>query len=427
MNITIVTIGTRGDVQPYLALALGLQGAGHSVTICTHETFRSFVESDDVSFAPLAGDIRAIFASEQGRRLLTTRNPAVLIRKMTKLAAPILRQITQDIIAAAQTADLILGSTLGYFNAMTAAEVHGIPLYLTSLQWFTPTSAFASTTLPPMSIPFLTETYNRLSYPAANWLLYLASGRLLNQVRKELTGLPPLRYRDFFDDLTQMRRPVLYGFSALALSRPPEWNKNVHVTGFWFLNQTTRWQPPVELAQFLASGPPPVYIGFGSMSDRNPEAVGKIVLEALRQTGQRGILLSGWEGLKTQHLSSDVLLLENVPHHWLFPQMAAVIHHGGIGTTAEALRAGVPQIIVPFTSDQPFWGQQMHRIGAATPPVPRKRLSAERLAAAIQQAVGNSEIRQNTQQIGNLIRAEDGVGRAVDIINQWAADAVLRH
>jgi hypothetical protein len=140
-------------------------------------------------------------------------------------------------------------------------------------------------------------------------------------------------------NLLHMRRPVIYGYSQVALPRPVEWNTHIHITGFWFLDQQSRWQPPPDLVQFLAAGAPPVYLGFGSTRDRDPDQVGRVVLEALQKSGQRGILLSGWGGLKTHQLPDTVFLLESVPYDWLFPQMAAIVHHGGIGTTSAALFA----------------------------------------------------------------------------------------
>lgn len=420
MRITIVTIGTRGDAQPYLALAVGLQAAGHQVTLCTHDNFRMFIESYGVGFSPLAGDIQAIMKSEAGKKLLANRNPISMTRQMTQLALPSLRQMTTDIIAATQDADLILGSTLGYFNAMTAAQVNNVPLFLAGLQPMTPTAAFGAPSLPIISRTApLAGVYNQLSYRLTNRLLYAVSARILNQIRAELTGLPPMHYGDFFDDLQHMRRPVAYGYSPVALPRPPEWNANIHVTGFWFLDQQTRWTPPAELTTFLDAGEPPVYIGFGSMSDRDPEKVGAIVLEALRKTGQRGILLSGWEGLKTHNLPADVLLLDNVPHDWLFPQMGMVVHHGGMGTTAAALRAGIPQLVVPFSADQPFWGAQIQKLGVAPMPIPRKRLTADRLAKGIKTALESPMMRQQAALVGQRIRAEDGVVCAVDTIERF--------
>ncbi len=298
MRITIVTIGTRGDVQPYIALAQGLHGAGHQVTIATHVTFRAFVETHGIAFAPLAGDIRAILQEDAGRQLMAEANPLRAIRRLQRLAAPIIRQVTADILAATRGCDLILGSTLGYLNAVTAAEVHRVPLILAALQPFTPTRAYPIPLLTawPTHLPFA-GAIHRLSYHATYRALQLVMAGMGNQARRALTGLPPLRYTDVFSDLIHARRPVIYGFSEHLVPRPDDYTANVAVTGFWFLDQASDWRPPSALADFLAAGPAPVYVGFGSFGDGDPAGMARAVIDGLRQTGRRGLLLAGWQGL----------------------------------------------------------------------------------------------------------------------------------
>jgi UDP:flavonoid glycosyltransferase YjiC (YdhE family) len=168
---------------------------------------------------------------------------------------------------------------------------------------------------------------------------------------------------------------------------------------------------------FLQSGPPPVYIGFGSMAGRDPERRAEIALEALKRSGQRGVLLTGWGGLQPRDLPDDVYAVDSVPHDWLFPQMAAVVHHGGAGTTAAGLRAGTPTVIVPFFGDQPFWGRRVAELGVGPAPIPQKQLSVERLAAAIRTAAGDPAMRARAQELGRRIRQEDGVARAVEVFH----------
>ena len=418
MRIVIVTIGTRGDVQPYIALAQGLRAAGHSVAICTHATFRGFVESYRIDFAPLAGDIRALLTSDAGRSLLAQHNPIAAVRQLHALAAPLLREVMADIIAATAGAGLILGSTLGYLNAVTAAQVHAAPLILAGLQPFTPTAAFPSALLAPSSrrTPG-SGLYNRLTHHASYRLLQLVSTRLANRFRRELTGLPPLRYADVFGELIAQRRPVIYGVSEHLLPRPADYGPQIAFTGFWFLDQATGWQPPAALEAFLAAGAPPVYIGFGSMSDRDPAHLARIAVEALQRSGQRGILASGWEGLAAQQLPPDILRIDGAPHDWLFPQVALVVHHGGVGTTAASLRAGVPQIVVPFSADQPLWAAQVHRRGVGAPPIPRRRLDVGTLAEAMLAVRDDEVLHQRAGIIAVAVRQEDGVGRAVEIVS----------
>jgi UDP:flavonoid glycosyltransferase YjiC (YdhE family) len=190
------------------------------------------------------------------------------------------------------------------------------------------------------------------------------------------------------------------------------------VTGYWFLDPAADWTPPSALVEFLATGPPPVYVGFGSMGNQSPEETADLVVQALLQAGQRGIILSGWSGLRTAEKPDSVFMLDSAPFSWLFPRVAAVVHHGGAGTMAAGLRAGVPSIVVPFFGDQPYWGQRVVELGVGPQPIPRRRLTAERLAKAIQQAVSDQPMRQRATELGARIRAEDGVGRAVAIVEQ---------
>jgi sterol 3beta-glucosyltransferase len=214
---------------------------------------------------------------------------------------------------------------------------------------------------------------------------------------------------------------VLYGYSRHVLPPPADWGPDEHVTGYWFLDPEETWQPPADLAAFLAAGPPPVYIGFGSMGSRNPAASAQLALGALAASGQRGILASGWGGLRETDLPESVFMVRAVPHSWLFPQLAAVVHHGGAGTTAAGLRAGVPSLIVPFFGDQPFWGRRVAALGVGPDPLPRKRLSEDTLASAIRQAVGDAGMKVQAAAMAEKIRAEDGVVKAIDLVLRYAA------
>ncbi len=199
---------------------------------------------------------------------------------------------------------------------------------------------------------------------------------------------------------------------------PADWDGQLHVTGYWFLDPVDDWTPPADLSEFLQAGSPPIFIGFGSMSTRNPAETTDLILQAVARTGQRAILLSGWGGLRKTNLPDTVFMVESVPFAWLFPRVAAVVHHGGAGTTSAGLRAGVPTIIIPFFADQPFWGQRVAKLGVGPAPIPRKQLTAERLAQAIQTAVSNQAMRQRAAELGTKIRAEDGIARAVEVIQQ---------
>ncbi len=212
---------------------------------------------------------------------------------------------------------------------------------------------------------------------------------------------------------------MLGAYSPAILPHPADWPDSFHVAGYFFLDDPADWQPSPALSAFLEAGEPPVYFGFGSMSGRSPEKLASLILEALAKSGQRGLLLTGWGGLRAEQTPENVFVLESAPHSWLFPRMAAVVHHGGAGTTAEGLRAGVPEVIVPFAFDQFFWGARIQALGLGPEPIPQKRLSADRLARAISQAVTDSEMRQRAKSYGAAIRAEDGAARALEIIQRY--------
>lgn len=192
------------------------------------------------------------------------------------------------------------------------------------------------------------------------------------------------------------------------------------VTGYWFLDPPGNWQPPEDLLRFLENGPPPVYIGFGSMRLPDPQALTRLALQALEMSGQRGVLLEGWGALERLPAPEIVLFIREMPHAWLFPRTAAVVHHGGAGTTAAVLRSGVPGIITPFAGDQYAWAEQVRRLGVG-PPLGMKKLTAPKLAGAIRQAVGDPGLRARAAALGEQIRAEDGVSSAAALIERRAA------
>ena len=420
MRITIITIGSYGDVQPYIALGQGLQTAGHNVSLATHTRFKPSICSHGLDFFPVAGDPSAILESEAGRAWLDSgNNPLHFFHRLSTLAEPLLRQAALDCWNACQNAGAILLAQLGIGVAYPVIESLGVPYYFACLQPLTPTCAFPCPFFPakPSWLPIDTGYYNRLTYflsVEAFWKLARSS---INKIRRESLNLPRLPFRWLVDQLRRQDKHFLYGYSSNVLSPAADWNDRNHITGYWFLDRSADWQPPTDLVDFLASGPAPVYVGFGSMNNRNPEEVTEVVLKALACSRQRGILLTGWGGLSNADLPDEVFKIDAIPHDWLFPQMAAVVHHGGAGTTAAGLRAGIPSVIIPFFAEQPFWGLRIAGLGVGPKPIPRKQLSVERLAAAIHTAVSDEDMRGRAHALGASIRAENGVAQAVQVFH----------
>jgi UDP:flavonoid glycosyltransferase YjiC (YdhE family) len=274
---------------------------------------------------------------------------------------------------------------------------------------------------------------NRASYIPVRQMLW-QSGRAIDvAVRKQLKMRSGSLFGPYHE-LAHKQTPVIYGYSNFVIPRPADWDANTYVAGYWFLDEPADWMPPADLVDFLQAGPAPVYIGFGSMGDRDPEQTTRIVLDAVARTGQRAVLASGWGGMRQTEMPSTVHMLKSVPHSWLFPQMAAVVHHGGAGTTAAGVRAGVPSIITPFFGDQPFWGKRIADLGIGPAPIAKKALTAERLAQAITQAVSDTAMRQRAAELGVKVRAEDGANQAAKLISQladragkqWIASATMQ-
>lgn len=417
-RFTLLTLGSRGDVQPYLALGAGLAQAGHTVTLATHATFEPLARAHGLRFAPVAGDPQAILRTDLGQRWLDSHlNPLAFARGLMDIAAPLVPQVLRDALAASQDADALIVSTLGFFAGFHAAEKLRRPLIGAYLQ------VVDATALYPMCVfPLwlwggaLPAAYNRWTYRALQQALWLLGGGLINRARAAVLGLPPLRGAQVFRLAAAGAR--VYGFSPHVLPADPRWPPHVQVSGFWHAATAPGYTPPADLAQFLAAGPPPVYVGFGSLLRRNPQALTETVLHALAKTGQRGLLLGGWGGLTASHLPANVLLVPEVPHDWLFPQMAGVVHHGGMGTTAAGLRAGVPSLLTPIFGDQPFWGWRVHALRAGPPPVRHDHLTVDTLARGIEQLVSTPHYRHHAQALAAQLRAEDGVGRAVAFIEQ---------
>ncbi len=414
MKIAIVALGSRGDVQPYVALGAGLKAAGHTVKLVTHENFETLVTSHGLMFYSMPGNVQEVMESPELRALLEKGNFLALNAYTSKLVREVSIEWAKAGLVACQGMDLLIGGVGGQTIMQGLAEKLRIPMLEAYVFPYTPTKAFPAVLFPP-ALSKLGGLVNWLSHHLMRQIMWQSSRNADRLVRSQILDLPPAPFFGPKKDPKLTPFPTLYGFSPSVIPKPKDW-KNTMVTGDWFLDAMPDWTPPEALVKFLAQGPAPVYIGFGSMGSRNPEETADLVLKAIAKTGQRAILQSGWGGLATEKLPENVFIVNSVPHSWLFPQMAAIVHHGGAGTTAAGLRAGVPSVVIPFFGDQPFWGHRVMELGVGPAPIPRKQLSSDRLAQAIQTMVENSEMRRRSAQLGAKIQAEDGLARVVETI-----------
>jgi sterol 3beta-glucosyltransferase len=418
MRALLVTHGSRGDVQPFAALAAGLTDAGHEVVLAAPASSAALAEPYCERVIPLddgtnklIGDraawaaVESNFRGLRGKRLgwqLLRHNRAAMSRVFDDLAV-----LTYDVDGAV---DVVVHQV--NVPGQAIAERLGVPAVPVCLQPFwAPTESF-----PDPLFPYrLPAVLNRTSYLSTKLFVRAFTGGV-GHWRRDVLGLPRRRHAQ-----NPLRRPdgtpapVVQAFSRHVLPAGAHYPDSVHTTGFFFLPAPPDWTPPADLARFLGDGEPPVYIGFGSMVGSDPARTGRIVADALRSLGVRAVVAVGRGGIVPDGLGKEIHCLAHAPHDWLFPRMAAVVHHGGAGTTGAALAAGRPQVTCPFMFDQPFFGRRVHASGVAAPAQPLRELTAAGLAAAIWDALDPATTAR-AEALGELVRAEDGVREAVKVV-----------
>lgn len=419
MRIKLLTIGTRGDVQPFIALGVGLQKKGHDVVICTSEDFEGFVRAHGVGFAPIRANMMKLTQSKEGQRMLG-RNPLEIMKQMRRLIHPMIVQMLDDLWNASQNAEVLIYHPKA-FAGLDIAEKLNIPVFAAHpIPIIAPTGNFTNPILP---FSFKNRWLNEKSYQI-NRLMTVSFHTLINTWRAGTLNLPP---RSVFANHLRINGsdiPVLYGCSPSIMPYDPKWRGRVCMEGFWFLEEN-EGSLPKELEAFLASGKPPIVISYSSMPLKQPDKVMDMTKEALLRTGQRGIILSGWSGMQESgNADGKMLCIQKASHTWLFPRAAGVIHHGGAGTTAAVLKAGKPMAISPFTGDQHFWAKRMHALGVATTPLPEKSLSVDSLADRIKALTSNSDLRAHSMSLSKIVRQEKGVERTVDFIERRLNDHI---
>lgn len=416
MHALILTLGSHGDVQPFVALARGLQSAGHRATLCAPTHFEGFITGQGVAYAPMDNGFVELLSTLETRAAVEDMGslPGALrtVWRLLPKAGELQRRAFADAWAAARS----LRPDLVVFHpkigaAPDIAHELGVPAVLALLfPQLVRTADFPAVGLPDWP---LGRAYRRGSYT----LVEAITRRLMRgpvKAWREAEALGPRpRGIGMLTGADGAPLPVLHGFSPLLCPVPRDWPADAVAFGDWPLPANEGFVPQQALLDFLAAGPPPVYIGFGSMSGRNPAKKAAIVLEAVRLAGVRALIGRGWGGLAPDELPANVHAIDHVPHDWLFPRVAAVVHHGGAGTTHAALRAGRPSLVCPFFGDQPFWGARVHALGAGPAPLPQRKLTAPRLAAALRSLVGEPGYARRAEALGHALRAEQGVKAAV--------------
>lgn len=412
MRIAVIAMDTRGGIQPYAALALGLQHAGHDVRLLAPEDFAERLRAYGIEIVAMSGSAEATARSAAG---VAEMSPLQRSRLMREHTVDQVIQPAQDMLAACAGVDLITGGVGGMVAGLPIAEKLGVGFLESHLQPLGPPTAAFPGVLTPHVPGWTGALGRRTSHRLTATALRVPFAPATRKVRTQALGLParPNPQRD-----PRRGLPSVYGYSRHVVPPAPEWGPDRHVTGYWGLPAPAHWTPPPALQKFLESGPAPVCIGFGSMAGKDPAALTDLVVTAVRSAGVRAVLLSGWGGLQQSLAAADdIVVLDEAPHDWLLPRCASVVHHGGAGTTGAGFAAGIPQVVVPFGVDQPFWASRVASLGAGPPPIPRRHLRAAALTAALHTVTTDDALRRRAGDLGGQIRAERGVRRAVAVFD----------
>lgn len=411
MLFTIFTSGTRGDIQPFLPLAKGLQGAGHSVRLATGSNFKSMIEQAGIEFVPVELDYNEILLSPEIQTAMEKGgvNFLLVMLKVFPRVFKMYEQALVDAWRAGQETGAVLFTANGPWGYHIAEALH-VPAIPVCFQPMARSREVPNAVAMAKPGPQIINWFSHVAFEYVTWLPFRSR---VNRWRKQMLHLPPASFKPPFP---APNRTLLGAYSPTLSPRPGDWPDPWQVVGFWFSDAPAGWQPPADLSAFLEAGPPPVYLGFGSMITRDTARITKIVWEALDRTQQRAVVTRGWNNLTPADAPNRIFMLDHAPHDWLFPRMAAIVHHGGGGTTAAALRSGVPSMAIPYSADQPFWGYRLHALGVGPAPVMYKDITAEKLAAAICGIMADPVMRETAKGIGERICAEDGVGKAVELI-----------
>lgn len=412
MRCTILAIGSRGDVQPLIALGAGLRAAGLTVRCATHADFEPAVVAQGLEYFKLEGRAAEFFGGAAGNAFRErVRTPAEFRRFFDNYLGLFLERFLDDAWRASVDADVVLSWSR---CAPSLAERLRVPVFVVSLNpvLHLPTSAFANPfqgQAEPDAAPARTRRSWRLALPATR-----IGEAALNAWRRKSLGLAGVSWRT---DLARLRRlPHLLGYSTSVLPRPHDWAPWVHVPGYWFLDDHGRFSPPPALEAFLDAGPPPVAIGFSSQVGKNAVAVTRAVVDGVTAAAQRAIVVTGFGGIKGVEFPPHIFPVSAVPYDWLFPRVSAMVHHGGAGSTAAAVRFGLPNFAVPFGFDQALWGQRLAALGCGPEPIAADQLSAAALARALREVASTPAMRARAQALGARVRGEDGIGAAVRLV-----------
>jgi sterol 3beta-glucosyltransferase len=428
MKVLVYAYGSRGDVQPYLALARGLNEAGHTATLTAPAVFAGMAAEHGVSFLPWSTEwLDMIERPEVREMVMHDDKPTEEMKQVRRLMVETYRRIYPAQLAHIQATadekpDLIVHSQAWGEGVRQVAEKLGVPNVLGAMYpYYVHSSYYPSGVL--ATLEMRRRWRNRLSHFLTDrFMPHPKVKGMVREWRERELGLPRVsRSGDFRLRSDGSRTPILHAFSPHLVTPAPDWPSWVRTTGFWRLRSTGDWTPPAELTRFLADGEKPVFVGFGSVKGTDPAGTGAAVLAAVRAAGVRAVVVRGWGGIDLTVDDPSVHVVDDVPYEWLFPRVRLVVHSGGAGTVNTALAAGVPQVSCPYHGEQMRWARRLHALGVGPEPIRQRDLTADNLAAAIRVALTVPGYAEEAARLGGLVAAEDGVGAAVAAVERIGA------
>jgi UDP:flavonoid glycosyltransferase YjiC (YdhE family) len=420
MKIVIITLGSTGDTLPFVALGRRLKAAGHEVAVGAQQAFEEAIRDAGLEFRIMPGDIRAELASEAGQRLHRARWWLPALTSTLELAEKVLADLGAGIVEAAHGAELLVVHRVALMHGYAVANAMGIPCVVVELfpSGLAPTAEFLPAGFGSSSLGGWGNlaVYRLLRASAGRSKMYQ---RLLRQFCDDF-ALPRVNPLALYEQMEREQWPIYHAFSAHVVPRPRDWRAGLELIGYLWSPSPSAFRPSAKLLAFLDAGPPPVFIGLGSLMPQEAEKVSGVVATAIRMAKVRAVVQSGWAGLAVEE-SGTTIGVSSVPHFWLFPKMAAVVHAASAGVTAAGLRAGTPAVAIPAMNDQPFWADRLVKLGVSPGPLRFQQLSAERLAAAIKEACSRPSYRVAARTIARRLRSEDAAGQIVDAV--WSIQA----
>jgi sterol 3beta-glucosyltransferase len=412
MRIAILAAGSRGDIQPLLGLAGGLRGHGHDIVFCAQALFEPVVLQQQFQFFELGGaDPRKVWAEDLKQRPKTRWGR---LWRVLHRPGPSLERLSEYEAACRSVDAMVCGTSLGVIGRCLA-ERWKKPLVLAHLYPAHPTRIYANPSTPQP--PFSNEWLNLTTHILARQMFWAADRSSINAWRTQKLKLPPWPFGAPLRNWREDEPPAVFGFSPAVVPKPADWPDSFSITGYWWMANTVDPEPADSLKSFLGAGAPPVSVGFGSIVEESG-GLAATVAEAIAAIKRRAVLVQGW-GKFEGSLPDSVHVVESVNYSWLFPQVSVAVHAGGAGTTAEAIRAGIPSVVVPFGGDQNFWARRLTELGVAPPPIPRAQLTSARLAEAIERAATDGGMRERARQLGQKVAQENGPAAAAAFISRY--------